>query len=59
MNKAPCKNCERRTVKPNCHATCQDYADFVNDREKYRADKRKNAIIAEYIKTQSKRTGRR
>jgi len=30
---APCKNCERRTVKPNCHAKCQEYKDYVIERQ--------------------------
>ena len=49
MINSPCKGCERRTVKPNCHATCQDYKDFVIKRQEYLAAKRKDNVICEYI----------
>ena len=29
---APCKNCERRTIHPNCHATCEEYKRFSQER---------------------------
>lgn len=32
----PCKGCERRTVHPNCHATCKEYSAFNIERQKIR-----------------------
>lgn len=55
MLKPPCKGCERRTAHPNCHSTCQQYKDFVQDRQKYRDERRKNCLLVEYIKDASKR----
>lgn len=59
MNKAPCKNCERRVAHPNCHSTCQEYKDFVNDRAKYYEHRKERSIIAEYVKQKNKKIGGR
>ena len=42
MNKAPCKNCERRCV--GCHSKCDDYAEFKAYKDK------ENHYKAELIK---------
>lgn len=55
MNNSPCKGCERRTARPNCHATCQYYKDFVIERQKYHEERRKQSVIAEYIKLRHER----
>lgn len=34
---APCQGCERRTVHPNCHATCQEYLAYNLERQRIRA----------------------
>ena len=34
---APCQGCERRTVHPNCHATCQEYLAYNLERQQIRA----------------------
>ena len=47
---APCKNCERRTIHPNCHATCEQYANFINEHRKYQRSKQDEEIILSYIK---------
>lgn len=59
MNKTPCKDCERRRAHPNCHATCQDYKAFVIERQKYQEERRKNSIIAEYVKQKHDRLGKK
>ncbi len=59
MNKAPCKNCERRVAHPNCHATCQDYKDFIVERQKYREERQKQSLIAEYVKQRKEKNERR
>lgn len=59
MNKAPCKNCERRIANPNCHATCQEYKDFVTSRKEYLDQKKSGSLIAEYIKLQKKKVNHR
>lgn len=33
---APCQGCERRTVHPNCHASCQEYLAYNLERQKIR-----------------------
>ena len=58
MNKSPCKGCLRRTVRPNCHATCDAYADFVNEQNRVRDERKRNSIIVDYIKN-AQRTKRR
>lgn len=55
MNNSPCKGCERRTARPNCHATCEEYKDFVNERHHYNEERRKQSVIAEYIKSRHER----
>jgi len=34
---APCQGCERRTVHPNCHATCDQYLAYNLERQQIRA----------------------
>ena len=46
---APCKNCERRTVHPNCHANCQEYKEFVEQRNKYNSQKLEHIRLLDYI----------
>ena len=49
----PCKNCESRTVHPNCHGFCKKYAEYVSGLEKYRQKKREEGIFLGYIKERS------
>ena len=28
MKSSPCYNCERRSVEPNCHMTCDEYNEY-------------------------------
>ena len=49
----PCKGCERRTVRPNCHATCEQYAEFVRNLEKYKRKLREDTVFHEYVKERS------
>lgn len=44
---APCKGCEYRHL--HCHASCEKYAAYVNERHGYQEQKRKDAQLIEYI----------
>lgn len=50
MNNCPCWNngngCDKRTVKPNCHDTCQEYKDWLADRAEMQI---KNASQKAYL----------
>lgn len=39
MKKSPCHNCQKREVtkERNCHSDCPDYAEYVEERLRYRA----------------------
>ena len=37
--RAPCLNCQRRTVRPNCHGVCKEYKMFMAERERARQRK--------------------
>ena len=50
MKQSPCKGCLRRTAHPNCHITCDLYAEFVHYRQMYNAERQKRNIICDYIK---------
>lgn len=50
MKQSPCKGCLKRSAHPNCHITCDLYAEFVHYRQMYNADRRKKGLIYEYIK---------
>lgn len=50
---APCKNCESRMIHPNCHATCEQYAEFVRNLDKYKRKLREDAVFHEYVKERS------
>ena len=47
---APCKNCERRTIHPNCHATCEQYVNFINEHRKYQLAKQDDNVFLGYVK---------
>ena len=36
---APCRNCARRTVTPNCHGTCERYLAYDAERRELRRAK--------------------
>ena len=55
MMTAPCKNCERRTVRPNCHATCKEYTEFVKQRNKYNSQKLEHSRLLDYIAEKNKK----
>ena len=38
---APCYKCNRPEKQVGCHATCPEYLQFCDDREKYRNKKHK------------------
>lgn len=50
----PCQGCERRTVRPNCHATCKEYTEFVKERNKCHENRRKDDVILNYVKDRHK-----
>lgn len=50
MKQSPCKGCLKRSAHPNCHITCDLYAEFVHYRQMYNAERQKKGIICEYIK---------
>jgi hypothetical protein len=50
MKQSPCKGCLKRSAHPNCHITCDLYAEFVHYRQMYNAERQKRNIICDYIK---------
>ena len=50
MRTPPCINCERRTIRPNCHATCEDYKAFVAERNEMNARRRLDGEYYDYVK---------
>lgn len=42
---SPCKGCERRTVRPNCHGTCGSYKRYVAERELIRTRREEDGKI--------------
>jgi len=50
VKQSPCKGCLKRSVHPNCHITCDLYAEFVHYRQTYNEQRRKTGIICDYIK---------
>ena len=44
--RAPCQHCERRTVRPNCHAACAAYKQFAAERERARRRKAEAGVAA-------------
>lgn len=49
MNRSPCKGCLKRSAHPNCHITCDLYAEFVHYRQTLNDAKRKKDVLCEYI----------
>ena len=49
MKQSPCKGCLRRSAHPNCHITCDLYAEFVHYRQTMNDAKRKKDVLCEYI----------
>lgn len=45
--KSPCYRCEERKV--NCHAYCEKYLAFHNEREKYLAEKTKTYVLNNFF----------
>lgn len=41
----PCKDCQDRTVVPNCHMSCKAYQRFAVEREKIRLERARNRVI--------------
>ena len=35
---APCKNCQERTIEPNCHSTCEKYLKYVELCKKFKKE---------------------
>lgn len=56
MKLPPCINCERRTARPNCHAKCAEYKEFVIERNKISEKRRAEGNLYEYINMRNKRT---
>lgn len=46
----PCKGCRFRSVRPNCHSTCEEYLAYNAEREKIRDARLKDSIVIEYLK---------
>jgi hypothetical protein len=58
MGYTDCKNCEKRTL--GCHATCESYLKFKEERVKMLEEKRKQSILDGYdCKNKHKRNGYR
>ena len=55
---SPCKGCLKRSAHPNCHITCDLYADFVHFRQTYNDQRQKSNIIFDYIKRRNKKNRR-
>lgn len=41
----PCKDCQDRTVVPNCHMSCKAYQQFAVEREKIRLERARTRVI--------------
>ena len=53
--KSPCKGCERRTVHPNCHGTCEEYKAYATQQnERYKRVMQESEITG-YIKAANER----
>jgi len=50
-----CKGCERRTVRPNCHATCAEYAKYKTELARARKHERKDEEVIAYLKDRKAR----
>lgn len=50
MKLPPCKGCERRTVHPNCHATCEAYKQFVAEQSSANDNRRRYNQYWDYVK---------
>ena len=50
VKQSPCKGCLKRSVHPNCHITCDLYAEFVHNRQMCNEQRRKKNAICDYIK---------
>ena len=46
---APCKDCERRTVHPNCHATCEQYKAYAEERNVIRSKYLEGRIYKDFL----------
>lgn len=46
----PCKGCRYRSVRPNCHTTCEDYQAYNAERERIHAVRLRDSIFIEYLK---------
>lgn len=44
---APCYNCERRSAE--CHASCEDYKDFAQERREYAERLHKESVYKGYF----------
>jgi hypothetical protein len=61
MKQAPCKGCLKRSAHPNCHITCELYAEFVHTRQMYIEQRKQRSMICDYIDTikRKRKKGRR
>ena len=59
INTPPCKDCERRTVRPNCHATCAEYKEFVECRNNVNTKRREDGNYYDYIKKRVQKDARK
>ena len=56
MMAVPCKGCEYRHL--HCHATCEKYVAYVNERHSYHTQKQNESQIAEYVMSRQKKKSR-
>lgn len=54
MKKPPCKDCQDRTIEPNCHDTCERYKSWKEDNnaEKQRRKEMNTYTIYNHEKTE-------
>ena len=50
MRLSPCKGCRFRSVRPNCHDTCEPYREFNAEREAMRKHRKTESIFWDYLK---------
>ena len=55
MKMSPCKDCRKRTVKPNCHTECDGYMKYMAERQDYHDKKFEEGKIYDYINKAKKR----
>ena len=55
MVKSPCKGCRFRSVRPNCHSTCEEYISYKEKQAAENENRRKYSLITAYVKHVNKK----